>query len=285
MSSFTNYESKAATDYDVTRIPVGIEIYEGAIRKYAPERDFTKVKVLDLGAGTGSYDKLLLDSGIGHITCADVSETMMAKCKTKIEKSGHSERVGYLKTVLPKIEAPDNTFDVVTISMVIHHLVKLDDNGKVSDWSPIVNTFREAKRVLKPKGVLIIGYSTPEQRGGNWYAHLVPKTRLKTIARCPSGLQVLDFCKLAGFDVQSDYSLMTHYTGYKVYNDPEVFIKNPGAWSMDSVISSASEAEMHEAKNLVLELHKNSELQAFKEQHDSIPIYGCGRIVTAIASE
>ncbi len=74
MSSFTNYESKAATDYDVTRIPVGIEIYEGAIRKYAPERDFTKVKVLDLGAGTGSYDKLLLDNGIGHITCADVSQ-------------------------------------------------------------------------------------------------------------------------------------------------------------------------------------------------------------------
>ena len=41
-STFTNYETKAATDYDIVRLPVGIEVI--LIRLYVPIKD-----ILDTG--------------------------------------------------------------------------------------------------------------------------------------------------------------------------------------------------------------------------------------------
>ena len=49
--------------------------------------------------------------------------------------------------------------------------------------------------------VFLVAFSTPEQRGGNWYAHLVPQSRARTIARCPAKSQVVSFLERAGFDV------------------------------------------------------------------------------------
>lgn len=282
MSSFTNYENSAATEYDITRIPIGIEVYEGIIRKYSPQRDYKKVSLLDLGAGTGSYDKLLLESGLGSITCLDISETMINSCKSKMAKAGLTDRITYHKSMLPDIPCSDETYDIVSSNMVIHHLVQTNDQGVVDDWSPIINTFKAAHRVLKPGGVLIIGYSTPDQRGGNWYAHLVPEARSRTIARCPTGQQVLNFCNQSGFKVQAEYSLMTHYTGYETYNNPHVFNTNPGAWYMDSVLSCATREETARAKENVKKMTADNTLLDFFKKHDDIPNIGCGRLLAAV---
>ena len=85
--------------------------------------------------------------------------------------------------------------------MVIHNLVKTDDLGQVSDWSPIISAFEEANRLLEANSVFVVVFSTPEQRGGNWYTHLVPQSRLRTIARCPAKSQVMRFLEQTGFDV------------------------------------------------------------------------------------
>ena len=75
--------------------------------------------------------------------------------------------------------------------------------------------------------------------------------------------------------------MMTHYCGYQVYNDEEIFLKNPQAWMMDSVLSSASEEELMEAKKLVKKLKEEGKLREFYEAHDDFPKYGCGRILAA----
>ena len=62
----------------------------------------------------------------------------------------------------------NDEFEAAKCSMVIHHLVKTNENGVVDDWSPIGEAFSEAFRVLKPGGVFVVAFSTPEQRGGNW---------------------------------------------------------------------------------------------------------------------
>ena len=292
MSKFTNYESTAATSYDVTRIPVGIEVYSGMIEKFSPNK-LKDSKLLDLGAGTGSYPKLLLDDGLKHATLLDVSDKMLNQSKEKMAAANYTEesgRVKFQKNMLPGIPFEEGSYDVVACTMVIHHLVQAtkDDspgnvNGlKVKDWSPIVETLKNAAKVLKPKGLLLIGYSTPQQRGGNWYADLVPEAKAKTTVRCPSGKQVIDFCNQAGFEVVSEMSMMTHYTGYEVYNDEEIFLKNEGAWMMDSVLSSASEEELARAKEWVREMKAAGTLREFYEKHDDIPDYGCGRILAAV---
>ena len=85
MSSFTNYETKAAEDYDITRIPIGTEIIEGAIRKYSPSKGgWEDSQLLDLGCGTGSYAKILLDRGLGHCTLADAADKMLKQSSQKI---------------------------------------------------------------------------------------------------------------------------------------------------------------------------------------------------------
>ena len=52
---------------------------------------------------------------------------------------------------------------------------------------------------------MVVAFSTPEQRGGNWYADLVPEAKAKTIARCPSKQQVRDFMIEAGFEIADTY--------------------------------------------------------------------------------
>lgn len=58
--------------------------------------------------------------------------------------------------------------------------------------------------------VFLVAFSTPEQRGGNWYAHLVPQSRARTIARCPAKSQVVSFLERAGFDVVALQKCVTY---------------------------------------------------------------------------
>jgi hypothetical protein len=48
--------------------------------------------------------------------------------------------------------------------------------------------------------------------------------------------------------------MMTHYVSNEVYYNCKIFTENPGAWYMDSVLSSASATEIAAAKEKVKEL-------------------------------
>ena len=106
---------------------------------------------------------------------------MLDKCEKKLSAGGFNARFGVKKVCLPNsgtievLNCYDNfsgfgndEFEAAKCSMVIHHLVKTNENGLVDDWSPIGEAFSEAFRVLKPGGVFVVAFSTPEQRGGNW---------------------------------------------------------------------------------------------------------------------
>jgi ubiquinone/menaquinone biosynthesis C-methylase UbiE len=137
--------------------------------------------LVDFGTGTGSYIVELLKSGLKFAMCTDFSQIMLNKCEAKLSAGGFDERFGVKKVCLPNsgtirfFNCYDNfsgfendEFEAAKCSMVIHHLVKTNENGVVDDWSPIGEAFSEAFRVLKPGGVFVVAFSTPEQRGGNW---------------------------------------------------------------------------------------------------------------------
>lgn len=290
-STFTDYSTAAATNYDFARLPIGIETISGYIHRLSPNKNFSDNRILDLGCGTASYPALLLQEGVQHVTCADFSQSMLDQAQKKLAKMGYTRengRVDFVKIDLPSLQNFElESYDVILCSMVIHHLVNTETDAnnntlKVNDWTPIIQTFQEAFRVLKPDGLIIIAYSTPEQRGGNWYADLVPKAKAKTIARCPSGRQVRGFLKQANFGVICEMSMLSHYCGYENYNNENIFLENEKAWKMDSVLSSASEEELEEAKLLVKTLYHTGQLKNFYETHDDFPKFGCGRIVAAV---
>lgn len=282
MSSFTNYETKAASEYDIVRLPVGHEIMLDNFAKYG-STPLNELRLIDFGSGSGAYDELLLKKGnIEHITLVDASKTMLKKAQQKLEIAGLGDRSEIINEYFNSIPRNNESYNAAMTSMVIHHLVHTGDDGQVHDWSPIVSAFTEANRVLKAGSVFLVAFSTPEQRGGNWYAHLVPQSRARTIARCPSKSQVVGFLEQAGFDVVALENMTEHYCSKSVYYDYDIFFKNQAAWYMDSLLSGATADEIESAKNKLEELREGDELKKFGDAHDNFKHFGCGTIITAV---
>jgi len=282
MSTFTNYETKAASEYDIVRLPIGNEIMlENFSRFGATPLD--QLRLIDFGSGSGAYDEILLQKGnLAHISLVDASKTMLDKAERKLTAVGLNDRVDIINGYFDNIPRADSSYTGGMTSMVIHHLVSTGDDGKVHDWSPIVGAFEEANRLLEAGSVFLVAFSTPEQRGGNWYAHLVPQSRARTIARCPAKSQVVSFLERAGFDVVALQNMTEHYCSKSVYYDDEIFFKNKAAWYMDSLLSGATADEIESAKDKLEQLRERGELKQFLAEHDNFKHFGCGTIITAV---
>ena len=83
----------------------------------------------------------------------DASEGMLCKAREKV--SGYNNVVEIKKVVLPKLSFEDNSFDAVALIQVLHHLDRLED-ALEAKYPAIEATIKEANRVLKPNGVLLV---------------------------------------------------------------------------------------------------------------------------------
>ena len=101
-------------------------------------------RILDAGCGAGPLFAALRDRG-AIVTGIDKSAGMLEQARRRL---GHGAdlQVAELGSPLP---FPDDTFDDVTASLVLHYL---------EDWGP---TLAELRRVLKPGGRLIASVNHP----------------------------------------------------------------------------------------------------------------------------
>jgi ubiquinone/menaquinone biosynthesis C-methylase UbiE len=137
---------------------------------YAPEADrlpsyrrlleFVKARMkpggtlIDVGAASGDFVNMAVDDGIDATACDYSREALL-----------HAEKHYNLKTLqspAESIDAPDDSFDVVTMFHTIEHL---PDPLKV---------LREMYRILKPDGLIFL--ETP-----NYNPHYLVQTRLRGI--------------------------------------------------------------------------------------------------------
>ena len=104
-------------------------------------------KILDVGAGTGKYS-LYLDS-LGY----DVVSVELVKHNLKVLESKESNVKFYQGNAIDLSKFKDNTFDMVLLFGPMYHLISMNEK---------VQSLKEAKRVVKPNGIIMISYCMNE---------------------------------------------------------------------------------------------------------------------------
>ena len=106
-------------------------------------RDNKDIKILDIGAGTGGYSIPLDNMGY------DVSAVELVKYNVGILKSKNSNIKAYQGNALKLKKFENDCFDIVLLFGPMYHLFAKEDK---------VKALLEAKRVLKPGGVILVAY-------------------------------------------------------------------------------------------------------------------------------
>jgi len=114
------------------------------LHRYYVAMDFVQDKhVLDIASGEG-YGVALMAKTAKRVVGVDVAKEAI----THAQKAYQQENVEFIQGDIRSLDFPDNSFDVITCFETIEHIVEHD------------KAISELKRVLKPKGVLLI--STPD---------------------------------------------------------------------------------------------------------------------------
>jgi len=120
---------------------MGEEYYESIVELASIKEGY---KVLDIGCGTGTlviYEKRRVKDK-GYVAGIDVSSKILKLSKKKIAKEDIDLKIGSIE----KIPYEDDFFDVITCSMVTHHLSSEEKK----------KGFSEVYRALKPRGHFLL---------------------------------------------------------------------------------------------------------------------------------
>lgn len=103
----------------------------------------------------------------------DACHSMLSKAKVKV--TPYSDKVEVKQVTLPMIPYDDDSFDAIAFIQVLHHLDNSEDT-KEGKYPQLQKALCEARRVLKPNGVILIDTIFPEALFGKLAQVLVPKT-------------------------------------------------------------------------------------------------------------
>lgn len=102
-------------------------------------------RMLDLGTGPAHIPLLVCArDGAAHVTALDLAHHMLRVARRNVEAAGMAARVELVHGDAKDLGLPDGAFDVVYSNTILHH---------IPDPRPFL---REAARVLRPGGVLLI---------------------------------------------------------------------------------------------------------------------------------
>lgn len=117
------------------------------IHEYLPQGKKETIKILDVGAGTGRYSVQLAGEGY------DVTAVELVKYNLGILKSKKSSVKAYQGNALNLSRVEADQFDMVLVFGPMYHLYTKEDK---------VKALKEAKRVVKPDGIILVAYCMNE---------------------------------------------------------------------------------------------------------------------------
>ena len=121
--------------YSVTRGSVAY------LENWLKSRCRNGAKVLEYGCGTGGFSFFLASLG-AQVVGIDISDVGISQAREEAKKRGLANKTEFYVMDAESTTFPDNTFDVICVSGVLHHL----DRAKA---------FKEMARLLKPSGAAI----------------------------------------------------------------------------------------------------------------------------------
>lgn len=223
--------NNCAKDYDLTRkqlIPCFDDFYGTALEIIKAQPKVAKIKVLDLGAGTGLLSSLVAQIyPHAEFVLYDISESMLEEAKKRFSTSG--VKADYVVKDYSG-EPIDGTFDLIISALSIHHLedtdketlfkrlfVKLNNNGlfvnadQVLGETPSMDTFYRSSwlKQVREKGVTDITLSSALER--------MKEDKMSTLANQMNWLRKANFSEVNCW--YKNFSFVV-YSGAKLTTSP-----------------------------------------------------------------
>ena len=251
MGSLYSDYNQIAQVYDATRVPVGLDFIGQLIKP-----DFN---ILDAGCGTGNYLRKFAPL-VNKMTGIDFSEEMLNHAKRKLPDNVNVELIQ--GSLLEPLSFDDNTFDMVLINQVLHHL-----DGDYDNYPNAQKFLLEVQRVLKPSGIICINTCVPEQMNGFWFLDLIPRIKeefgkrymnLQKLGQILSGVGFMNQFRAVAFPEPLQ--------GVKYFN---MLGPLDDIWRLaDSKWQLATQEEIAGAQNRLVELLKEGKLGAYFDEQD-----------------
>lgn len=193
-----------ASTYDLGRDhgPAFLELWMDVVASHVKDPDIKTI--LDLGCGTGRFTEALRARFDAEVIGIDPSEKMLAQARRK-QSDG---RIRYEHGRAESIPLPDNSVDLIFISMIFHHF----ENSALAA--------RECRRVLRDEGTAFIRTGTRERIPSYPYYDFFPASRPILEDVLPTTAFVGEVFEAAGFSTVT-VELVTQQIApsYAVYAD------------------------------------------------------------------
>ena len=193
MSDFENYY-ETSRHYDLTRVPVGLEIIVKALGR--SPTTVSKQTLLDAGCGTGAYAAALV-SHVKDIVAIDLNPKMLAAAKSRVNGVKSPTTVRFCRAAINTLPIAGAAMDAIMLNQVLHHLGDSAQTG----WARWRQVFLECARILKPGGVLIVNSCSHEQlERGFWFYSFIPEALEKVKRFLPVEAVLTEILCDAGID-------------------------------------------------------------------------------------
>ena len=210
-----------ARNYDCGRNhgPEVLELWMTTIASHLDGRDLNTI--LDLGCGTGRFANALAVHFDAELIGIDPSKKMLEQARTK-QVDG---RVRYEHGRGEAIPLPDDSVDLIFMSMIYHHL---DDPALAA---------RECRRVLRNEGTAFLRAGVRDRISSYPYVDFFPASISVLEGRLPSCIEICQAFEQAGFrTVSSEVVTQQIAPSFARYADKL-------AAGGDSVLASLSERD------------------------------------------
>lgn len=92
-------------------------------------------RILDLGCGTGNWSVILEQTyPVAELTLVDISSESLSDCRSRLNNPGKHKLIC---SDMNKLDLPCESFDIVTSSIAIHHLISPDKKRlfhRINSW-------------------------------------------------------------------------------------------------------------------------------------------------------